>query len=206
MGRVVGNMSAGQYDNYKQEFMPKIKQIIGDISSRFDYLVIEGAGSPAEINLLKNDIVNMATAQAADAPVILAADIDKGGVFASFYGTVKIMPAKWQKYFKGLLINKFRGDKKLLDPGIKWIEEKLKLPVVGTIPYFTNILLDEEDSVNLEKQQIKNSSRNGRFRIAIVYLPHISNFTDFNFLGTEQDIEVSYIKTRKQLKETSPTS
>jgi len=204
MGKVLKNMTALEYDGRKKLFLTKIRQIIEDLKSRFDYLVIEGAGSPAEINLLENDIVNMATAQLAASPVILAADIDRGGVFASFYGTVKILPKKYQRYFKGLMINKFRGDKKLLEPGIKWIEAKLGLPVVGTIPYFTDIVLDEEDSVNLEKQQVKNKEKSGRLKVAVIYLPHISNFTDFNALEIEPDIELGYVKTAAQLKKARP--
>ncbi|MGM0365219.1 MAG: cobyric acid synthase [Actinomycetota bacterium] len=204
MGKVLKNMSASEYDSKKKLFLAKIRQIIGELKSKYDYLVIEGAGSPAEINLLENDIVNMKTAELAESPVILAADIDKGGVFASFYGTVRILPERYQRYFRGLLINKFRGDKKLLRPGIEWIEEKLRLPVIGTIPYFNNIVLDEEDSVNLEKQEEKNKVKAGRLRVAVLYLPHISNFTDFNALEIEKDIDLSYVKTAAQLKRAEP--
>ncbi len=203
MGKVLRDMTASEYESKKKIFLSRIEEIIKKLKSKYDYLVIEGAGSPAEINLLENDIVNMATAQIAASPVILAADIDKGGVFASFYGTVKILPPKYQKYFKGLLINKFRGDKKLLDPAIRWIEEKLNLPVVGTIPYFDDIVLDEEDSVNLERQ-IEQKRGKGKLKVAVIYLPHISNFTDFNALQIEQDIELTYVKKDYQLKSIEP--
>ncbi len=204
MGQPVRNMTAAEYNRKKKHFLAQIGQIIEKLKKKYDCLVIEGAGSPAEINLLENDIVNMATAELAQAPVILAADIDKGGVFASFYGTVNILPPKYQRYFKGLLINKFRGDKNLLAPGIQWIENKLNLPVVGTIPYFNHIVLDEEDSVNLERQQQKRRAKTGKLKAAVLVLPHISNFTDFNALEIEPDIDVLYVKNASALARAKP--
>ncbi|MFO7928601.1 MAG: cobyric acid synthase, partial [Candidatus Humimicrobiaceae bacterium] len=138
MGKVVKNMTAAEYNEKKVYFLDKIRETVIGLKERFDYVVIEGAGSPAEINLLDNDIVNMRTAEISRSPVILLGDIDKGGIFASFYGTVKILPRRYRKYIKALLINKFRGDISLLKPGINWVEKKLKLPVIGTIPYYNN--------------------------------------------------------------------
>ncbi|MCX6346887.1 MAG: cobyric acid synthase [Actinobacteria bacterium] len=206
MGKVLRNMSAGEYDKNKRYYINAIKELIDKLKRKFDVIVIEGAGSPAEINLLKNDIVNMKTAEIAQSPVILVGDIDKGGVFAHFYGTVKILPKKYQKFFKGMIINKFRGDKTLLDPGIKWIENKLKLPMVGVIPYYRDIFIEEEDSVNLEKQFSKrlNSNSSGKIKIAILYLPHISNFTDFNALELEPEVDLIYIRTIKELADINP--
>ena len=129
----------------------------------------------------------MKIAEIAESPVILVGDIDKGGIFASFYGTVKIIPIQYRDYFRGLFINKFRGDKSLLDTGIKWIEKKLDIPVLGVIPYYRDIILDEEDSVNLEKEMKKSRNygntgykkNNGFHKNQYVYLPHISNFYRF---------------------------
>ncbi|MHB1377571.1 MAG: cobyric acid synthase [Candidatus Humimicrobiaceae bacterium] len=206
MGKVVKSMTAAEYDKKKKYYLNEIKELLDKLKRKFDVIVIEGAGSPAEINLLKNDIVNMKTAEMAESPVILVGDIDKGGVFAHFYGTVKILPKKYQKYFKGMIINKFRGDKSLLDPGVKWIENKLKLPMVGIIPYYRDIFIEEEDSVNLEKQfskQITSESK-GNIKIAVLYLPHISNFTDFNALELEPEVDLLYVRTIKELADFNP--
>ncbi len=205
MGKVVKNMTAAEYNEKKVYFLDKIKETIIALKERFDYVVIEGAGSPAEINLLDNDIVNMRTAEISRSPVILLGDIDKGGIFASFYGTVKILPRRYRKYIKALLINKFRGDINLLKPGTDWIEKKLRLPVIGTIPYYNNIILDEEDSVNLERenQKKKNFGQN-KLNIAVVYLPHVSNFTDFNCLEVEEGVNLLYVKNPADLKNFNP--
>ncbi len=200
MGEVVKNMTAAEYDKKKSNFLKKIGEIITSLKKRFDYVVIEGAGSPAEINLLENDIVNMSVAEISNSPVILLGDIDKGGIFASFYGTVKILPKKYQKLIKALMINKFRGDINLLKPGIDWIENKLGIPVLGTIPYYNNIIIDEEDSVNIERESKKRKNfADNKLNIAVLYLPHISNFTDFNCLEIEEDINLLYIKALNDL-------
>jgi len=206
MGKPVKNMTAVEYDTGKKTYLSRIGTILEDIKKKFDIIVIEGAGSPAEINLLENDIANMAIAELADCPVMLVGDIDKGGIFASFYGTVKILPPKFQKLFKCLLINKFRGDKSLLMPGVDWIEKKLGLPVAGVVPYYRDIILDEEDSVNLERQQqkIDSPASPDTIRICIFYLPHISNFTDFNILEREPGISLYYIKRKEELKKIDP--
>lgn len=212
MGKVLKNMSASEYDKNKKFYLDKIKELLDDIRKKFDYVVIEGAGSPAEINLLKNDIVNMRTAVIAESPVILVGDVDRGGVFASFYGTVKLLPAHFQKYIKGLLVNKFRGDVELLQPGNDFITEKLGIPVLGTIPYFRDIHIEEEDSVNLEKQQdkaaslnrSKNSKADGKIVAGVIYLPHISNFTDFNALEHEEEVSLVYLRNAADLAELDP--
>lgn len=206
MGKVVKNMSAAEYDEKKKYYLSEIKELLDKLKNKFDVIVIEGAGSPAEINLLKNDIVNMKTAEIAQSPVILIGDIDKGGVFAHFYGTVKILPEKYRKFFKAMIINKFRGDKGLLDPGIRWIENKLKLPMLGVIPYHKDIFIEEEDSVNLEKQFDKRigSNNSAKIKIAVLYLPHISNFTDFNALELEPEVDLLYIKKIKELTDFNP--
>ncbi|MBU5437437.1 cobyric acid synthase [Tissierella sp. MSJ-40] len=140
------DMDAVEYFQFKTSLRPMIVETFKEIEKSFDVVVIEGAGSPAEINLKENDIVNMGMAEIADAPVLLIADIDRGGVFASLYGTVMLLEEDERKRVKGLIINKFRGDKTLLEPGLKMIEELLNIPVVGTIPYLS-LNLEEEDSL-----------------------------------------------------------
>ncbi len=212
MGKVLKNMSASEYDGKKKIFLDKIKELLDDIKSKFDYVIIEGAGSPAEINLLENDIVNMRTAVIAESPVVLVGDVDKGGVFASFYGTVKLLPAIFQKHIKGLLVNKFRGDVSLLQPGNDYIAKKLGIPVLGTIPYFRDIHIEEEDSVNLEREQkraaflsrSKESKVDGRVVVAVIYLPHIYNFTDFDALEHEEEVSLIYIRSAADLAVLDP--
>ena len=212
MGKVVRNMSAIEYNHKKVFYLNKIKEVLDDLKKRFDFIVIEGAGSPAEINLLKNDIVNMKTAEISESPVILVGDIDKGGVFASFYGTVKLLPRKYRRYIKGLLVNKFRGDISILKPGNDFISRKLNIPIVGTIPYYRDIYVEEEDSVNLEREKSKRSilsnttgnSRSRKIIVGVVYLPHISNFTDFNAFEMEKEVSLIYIKNKRELKKLKP--
>lgn len=209
MGKVVSDMSAKRYDGGKRKYLDKITDIFMQLKEENDIVIIEGAGSPAEINLLENDIVNMKTAEFSQSPVIIVGDIDKGGVFASFYGTTKILPDNYQDYIKGYLINKFRGDKDLLKPGIKWLEEKMDRPVLGVIPYFREIMIEEEDSVNLEKQKdrfIKRSAAKDSplLKIAVIYLQHISNFTDFNSLDIDSRVEVNYVKDAEGIRSYNP--
>jgi len=212
MGKVVKNMSAVEYNDKKIYYLDKIRKILTDLKKRFDFIIIEGAGSPAEINLLANDIVNMKAAEVSSSPVVLVGDIDRGGVFASFYGTVKLLPRNYRKYIKGLLVNKFRGDIKLLKDGNDYIAKKLKIPVIGTIPYFRDIYIEEEDSVNLEREKAKGlilrgickDKKDGRIIIGVIYLPHISNFTDFNAFELEKSVSLIYIKNRQELESLKP--
>lgn len=146
------HMEARQYFEYKNKLKAMILETYKEIESKNDLVVIEGAGSPAEINLKQNDIVNMGMAEMADANVLLVADIDRGGVFASLYGTVMLLEDHERARIKGLIINKFRGDKTLLDPGIKMIEELLNIPVIGTIPFTELELVDEDSLIDYEKE------------------------------------------------------
>lgn len=152
MGEEKYNMEAIEYFNFKSTLKPTITNIFRKIEKENEIIVIEGAGSPAEINLKQNDIVNMGMAEIADAPVLLVADIDRGGVFASLYGTVMLLEEHERARIKGLIINKFRGDKTLLDPGIKMIEDILNIPVVGTIPFVHLELVDEDTLIDYEKE------------------------------------------------------
>lgn len=145
-------MEALEYFQYKKGLKSMITEVYNKIENENQVIVIEGAGSPAEINLKENDIVNMGMAEIADAPVILVADIDRGGVFASLYGTVMLLEEEERKRIKGLIINKFRGDKTLLEPGIKMIEDLLYIPVIGTIPFVHLELVDEDTLIDYKKQ------------------------------------------------------
>jgi len=151
-GKLEKTMKAVDYFKYKTSLKPMIKNTYDKIEKEVDIVVIEGAGSPAEINLKENDIVNMGMAEMADANVILISDIDRGGVFASLYGTVMLLEEEERKRIKGLVINKFRGDKSILDPGIAMIEELLNIPVIGTIPYVPLELVDEDSLIDYEKK------------------------------------------------------
>ena len=175
-GEVYGNMKAMDYYSKKQQFIPEVMKAYNKLAEEYDIIVIEGAGSPAEINLKDNDIVNMGLAKLVKAPVLLAGDIDRGGVFASLYGTVKLLDADEQAMIKGTIINKFRGDVKILEPGLRMIEEKTGIPVVGVVP-MEYIDIDDEDSLSSRLTVRKTEAV---IDIAVIYLPHISNFTDFS--------------------------
>ena len=152
LGEEKKEMKAREYFEYKKTCKPMILKTFQKLEKENDIVVIEGAGSPAEINLNQNDIVNMGMAEMADAPVLLIADIDRGGVFAQLYGTVMLLPEKDRKRIKGMIINKFRGDKSLLDPGIKMIEDLVRIPVIATIPYMHLELADEDSLIDDDKK------------------------------------------------------
>lgn len=187
-GEVIGSMSARDYFAYKKKLIPDIVKAFRKLEETSDIIVIEGAGSPAEINLRQNDIVNMGLAEILDAPVLLVGDIDRGGVFAQLLGTLELLQPAEKARVKGLIINKFRGDKTLLDPGIDMLEEKGGIPVAGVLPYM-RISLDDEDSLSsrFERHEAK------LVNIGVVRLPHISNFTDFSAFELLDDVAVHYI-------------
>ena len=174
-GEVFGNMSARNYFAYKKQLIPEIKKSFRKLEEYADIIVIEGAGSPAEINLRENDIVNMGLAEMVDAPVLLVGDIDRGGVFAQLLGTLMLLTEEERNRIKGLIINKFRGDQTILDPGIAMLEEKGRVPVAGVVPYM-ELALEDEDSLT-ERFDKKGESC---IDIAVIRYPRISNFTDFN--------------------------
>nr|WP_275061610.1 cobyric acid synthase [Diplocloster agilis] len=194
-GEVRGNMSAAEYFRYKQKLAPVIMEAYRELEKDRDIIVIEGAGSPAEINLKNHDIVNMGLAEMVDAPVLLAGDIDRGGVFAQLYGTVELLDPQERERIKGLIINKFRGDRGILEPGIAMLEEKCRLPVVGVMPWI-NVDIEDEDSLT---ERFHRKSRAGEVKAAVIRLPHISNFTDFNPLETVEGLEVAYVSSVKEL-------
>ncbi len=194
-GEVLGNMSAREYFRYKRELVPDIMQAYHKLDEMYDIIVIEGAGSPAEINLKQDDIVNMGMAKMAGAPVILAGDIDRGGVFAQLAGTVMLLDEDERELVKGLVINKFRGDKTILDPGIRMLEEICQKDVVGVVPYMDVDLEDEDSlSVRLEGQRKADS-----VDIAVIRFPRLSNFTDFNIFESIPGVSLRYVKRLSEL-------
>lgn len=196
-GEVRGNMSAKDYYAYKRELVPDILKAFEGLSQEYDYIVIEGAGSPAEINLKQNDIVNMGLAQMVKAPVLLVGDIDCGGVFAQLYGTIALLEKEEQKLIKGLVINKFRGDKTILQPGIAMLEEKCNKKVCGVIPYM-NVQLEDEDSLS---GKLTSSERTEKtwIDIVVIRLPRISNFTDFDVLMQMEGASLRYVERTEAL-------
>ena len=193
-GEVRGNMNARDYFAYKKSLLPDIRKAYDSLAAENDIIVIEGAGSPAEINLKENDIVNMGMAELVDAPVLLVGDIDRGGVFAQLVGTVTLLERKERKRVKGLVINKFRGDQTILDPGIEQLKQFCEIPVVGVTPYL-KIDIEDEDSLS---ERLDNRKK-GMLDVAVIRLPHISNFTDFLVLEHDTSIGLRYVERASQL-------
>ena len=204
-GEVRGNYPAAEYFKMKKSLIPDIMDAYNSLASRFDVIVVEGAGSPAEINLRENDIVNMGLAEMLDAPVLLAGDIDRGGVFAQLYGTAALLTEAEQKRIRAFVINKFRGDKEILKPGLAMLYERIRIPFAGVIPYM-DVDVDDEDSLS-ERLTGKHGSgplldRSGHeafAKVTVVRLPRISNFTDFNSLERLPGIALSYVSRPEEL-------
>ena len=194
-GEVYGTMSAMEYYRNKQQFVPAVLDAYHQLEDEFDMIVLEGAGSPAEINLKENDIVNMGMARMAKSPVLLAGDIDRGGVFAQLLGTVALLEPEEQAYIKGLIINKFRGDASILQPGIDMIEKRIGISVTGVVPYLY-LDIDDEDSLT---ERFQKKDQVGAVDIAVIRLPRISNFTDFNAFECLEDVSLRYVSTPAQL-------
>ena len=193
-GEVIGNMPAREYFAYKKQLIPEIKKAFRELEDYADIIVIEGAGSPAEINLKQNDIVNMGLAKMVDAPVLLVGDIDRGGVFAQLLGTLMLLEEDEKSRVKGLIINKFRGDKSILDPGIEMLEEKGNVKVAGVVPYM-NLALEDEDSLT----ERFDKKEEGLIDIAVIRYPRISNFTDFNIFEQMPGVTVRYVTSISEL-------
>jgi adenosylcobyric acid synthase len=189
-GVAQGNMRAMEYYRRKPEFIPAIMEAYNSLAADFDVIVIEGAGSPAEINLKKDDIVNMGMAKLADAPVFLVGDIDRGGVFAQLYGTVALLEPEERARIKGTIVNKFRGDRAILEPGIKILEDLCGVPVAGVIPY-VHLDIDDEDSLS-ERFERKEGRR--LLDVAVIRLPRISNFTDFSPFERYENVSLRYVE------------
>lgn len=209
-GRVWGQVTARDYHQRRvEELFPLVLDCYQRLAAAYDIVVIEGAGSPAEINLKAHDIVNMRMAAAADAACLLVGDIDRGGVFASLLGTMALLDHRERQRVRGFVINKFRGDPDLLTPGIAMIEHRLRRPCVGVIPHLPAIGLDEEDSVSLEDRRTPArawrradaSDTDRSLRIGVIALPHMANFTDFDPLAAEPGVQLAYLERAGDLQD-----
>lgn len=189
-GKVHNQMDAVAYHAYKPQLADAVKHTFDSLVSENDIVVIEGAGSPAEINLRENDLVNMGMAEMADSPVLLVGDIDKGGVFASLYGTIMLLTPEERARVKGMIINKFRGDVEILKPGLKMIEDLTGIPVLGVVPYSV-LKIEDEDSLSERFKREQDLSK--KIQVEVLYLPHVSNFTDFDALEILPDVNVRYV-------------
>ena len=198
-GKPVGNMNVAQYIQYKPVAFEEAKRAFDSLANEFDVIVLEGAGSPAEVNLKDHDIVNMKMARYAEAPVLLVGDIDRGGIFASFVGTMEVL-AEWErKRIAGFVINRFRGKQDLLGPAIEYTRYHTGLPFLGIVPYLNNLGLPEEDSVEFKSGALDASFRGDGIEIAVIDLPHISNFTDFDSFRIEPDVFLRIVRSPKDL-------
>ena len=196
-GVSIGNMRAKDYFAYKKQLIPQIMEAYKHLDEEYDVIVIEGAGSPAEINLKPDDIVNMGLAAMVDAPVLLAGDIDRGGVFAQLYGTVELLEPEERKRIKGLIINKFRGDKTILEPGLRQLEDLCRIPVAGVVPYM-NVDIEDEDSLSTK---LGNTRQKGCIDIAVLRFPKISNFTDMDAFVRMNEVSIRYVSKPSELKQ-----
>ena len=201
LGKPTARASARYFATAKPMLWETVASSLDTLRSQYDVVVIEGAGSPAEINLKQNEIVNMRVALHAGAPVLLAGDIDRGGVFASLLGTMEILDPRERDAVGAFIINKFRGDVSLLEPGLVWLEERTGKPVLGVVPYYRDIEIAEEDSVSLEHRQQLKSQTGYALDIAVMGLPHISNFDDFDPLKREPGVRLRYVESRDSLGE-----
>ena len=195
-GVAIGTMPAVEYYKYKTKLIPDIMKAYNTLADQSDIMVIEGAGSPAEINLKAQDIVNMGMARMAKSPVLLVADIDRGGVFASIYGTLMLLDPEERAMVKGVIINKFRGDVSILKPGLDMLEEKTGIPVIGVLPMM-NVDIEDEDSLSERLTQVK--SKNALIDIAVIKFPRMSNFTDFNVFELIEGVSLRYVKSTEEL-------
>jgi adenosylcobyric acid synthase len=200
-GKVANTLSAAEFPRLKSELWNAITESLNHLRSRFDLVIIEGAGSPAEINLKDRDLVNMKVALYCNAPVLLAADIDRGGIFASLVGTMELLEPAERTLVKAFIVNKFRGDVSLLTPGLNWLETRTGVPVAGVIPYFYDIHIAEEDSMTLERRQAMKTQTDFDLDVAVIALPHIANFDDFDPLERERRVRLRYVEVRDDLGE-----
>ena len=197
MGRPLLSAKAKDYFGLKPQLWEAVRTSLDSLRADFDIVVVEGAGSPAEINLKKNEIVNMRVARYANAPVLLCGDIDRGGIFAFFVGTLELLEPEERELIKGFIINKFRGDPNLLTDGITWLEERTGIPVAGLVHYYRDIHVPEEDSVALDDAPAAPSQ--AVLDVAVIQLPHISNFDDFDPLARHSGVELRYVDSVDQL-------
>lgn len=198
LGKPIARMSAAEYHARK----PELRRIVGEclerLRSRHDLVVIEGAGSPAEVNLKDRDIVNMSVARAADAPVLLVGDIDRGGVFAAFVGTLELLEPDERSRIAAFVVNRFRGDVALLEPGLEFLERRTGVPVLGVLPYIAALRIAEEDSVALEERARRPRGGRNALDVAVVRFPRISNYDDFDPLEHEAGVAVRFVETEEE--------
>lgn len=199
LGQPVSTMDVREYHAYQKMAFEAVKSALARLRRQYDLIVIEGAGSPAEINLRDRDIVNMKVAALADAPVVLVGDIERGGVFASLVGTMALLKPSERRRVRGFIVNKFRGDPGLLDAGFAFLERRTSVPVLGVLPYIFGLSVDEEDAVSLNSQ-IPNS-KSQTLVVGVIHLPHISNATDFAPLAQTPDVAVRYINAPENFDE-----
>lgn len=198
-GKALKTQSAREYYSLKKHLWGVVTESLDRLLSGYELVIIEGAGSPAEINLRDKDIVNMEVALYARSPVLLVTDIDRGGAFASLVGTLELLQPAERSLVKAMVMNKFRGDVSLLTPGLKWLEEKTGIPVAGVVPYYHDIRIAEEDSVPLEWKTRPNRTESSLLDIAVILLPHMSNFDDFDPLEQEHEVRLRYVRSRNDL-------
>lgn len=201
MGKPAGNMNVNQYIQYKPVAFEEAKKAYDALAKEFDVIVLEGAGSPAEVNLKDHDIVNMKMAGYAEAPVLLVGDIDRGGVFASYVGTMEVLSECERKQMAGFVINRFRGKEDLLGPAIEYTRYHTGLPCLGIVPYLHDLGLPEEDSVEFKSGALDGPFRENGIEIAVIDLPHISNFTDFDSLRIEPDVFLHIVRSTNDLNQ-----
>ncbi len=202
-GKPAGNKSAVDYfqRDDREELFAHVKAAYDRLSTNYNPIVLEGAGSISEVNLWERDIVNMRMAEYSDAATFLVADIDRGGVFASVYGSIKLLPNEQQKLIKGIIVNKFRGDISLFDSGRNLLEELTGVPVVGVVPFLDDVEIEQEDSVALQNRTRRDSSSDNAIKIGVVMLRSVSNFTDFNLLERTKGVLLNYCSTAEQIEE-----
>ena len=199
-GKVWGKRDASAYFNGRQGLWSVVEESYARLAGQYEIIIIEGAGSAAEVNLREYDLVNWPVAKLADAEVVLVADIDRGGVFAQVLGTLDLLVPDERARVRGIIINKFRGDAKLFADGVKFLEARSGLPVLGIVPFLRDLMLDQEDSLDLDRNR-QASFAVDRLNIAVILLPHMSNFTDFNMLASETDVVLKYVTSPSALAE-----
>ncbi len=199
LGKSIGNQTAMGYHRQKARLMQTANGALNRLRSKYDLVVMEGAGSCAEVNLMEHDIVNLPMAEYADAPVILVGDIHRGGIFAQLVGTLDCLPQHFRDRVAGFIINRFRGDLQLFADGVRWIEEKTGLPVFGVLPWYDHIRIDPEDSVVIERPKTVAAGTDGKPAVAVIRVPHISNFTDFDPLRGVAGLNLHFVEIPQDL-------
>lgn len=200
-GKVLGKREASAYFDGRRELWSVVEESYTRLAGQYEAIVIEGAGSAAEVNLREYDLVNWPVVKLADAQIVLVADIDRGGVFAQVLGTLDLLTSDERARICGIIINKFRGDAKLFADGVKFLEARSGLPVLGVVPFLRDLMLDQEDSLELSRNR-QTRFASDRLNIAVIVLPHMSNFTDFNILASETDVALKYVTSPSTLAET----